>query len=349
MKILIVVPSFKILGGVANHYIGLNTFWKNKIRYCFQGKREHIPAIYTLMPDFVNFIWKLIINRPDVVILNPSLRNYQLKRDMVYFKIAKLFDKKVITFIHGWDPQVASKISDKPNSFLNSFGKSQFIYVLYSGFLKSLKGFGVKCPVLLTTTKVSDSLLSNFDINTRDGNVKQILFLARIEKEKGIFITLEAFKFLKKKYNWLTLSVCGSGTALNEAMEFVEKEKIPGVIFHGNLSGDSLIKQFHQSQLYVLPTHGEGMATSVLESMAFGLPVITRPVGGVNDFFVNGQMGYLTESLNAEDYAELLGNFIENKELTKKISHYNHKFAINHFLASKVTCKFEQDINKYIN
>ncbi len=40
------------------------------------------------------------------------------------------------------------------------------------------------------------------------------------------------------------------------------------------------------------------------KAMAFGLPVITSPVGGLVDFFENGKMGYMIENLNPADYAE---------------------------------------------
>lgn len=349
-RILIVVPSFKILGGVANHYMGLASFWKSNVKYCTYGKRPKIPAIFCLLPDLLIYIFKLIFCKIDVVIVNPSLRKYQLRRDAIYLILARIFRKKVVSFIHGWDYSIAEQISKEPYWFKRTYGKSLFIYVLCSDFKKTLDELNMSAPVILTTTKVADSLVASIN-NKRNGTIKQILFLARVEKNKGIIITLETFALLKQNNPHLKLSVCGTGTALEEAKTYTKQLSLTDdVIFHGNVSGEKLITQFKTSDIYILPTtHGEGMATSVLEAMAFGLPIISRPVGGVKDFFINGEMGYLLESLNPIDYTNAIQSLIDNPPLTSKISQTNETFAKNHFLASKVTEKFENDITTFLN
>ena len=152
---------------------------------------------------------------------------------------------------------------------------------------------------------------------------------------------------LQSKYQNLSLSVCGSGTELASAQMYVKENDIANVVFHGNLSGSKLVEQFVCSDVYILPTYEEGMATSVLESMAFGLPIISRPVGGVKDFFVNDEMGVLTESLDPRVYADIIEEYINNPQKVKHISNVNYNFAKGNFYASKVVKKFENDINLY--
>ena len=101
------------------------------------------------------------------------------------------------------------------------------------------------------------------------------------------------------------------------------------------------------SELYLFPTYSEGMPTSVLEAMAFGLPVITRPVGGLKDFFENGEMGYMLESLDPEVYVHHIETLIKDVKLTKRISDYNYRFIKEHSLASKIAKNLE-DILKSI-
>jgi glycosyltransferase involved in cell wall biosynthesis len=344
-KTLIVTPDLTLLGGVANHYLGLKKYWTHEVEYITYGRRKFIPALIMLPIDFLRYLLKLVIDRPDIIIINPSLRYYQLIRDGLYLISAKLFKIEVITFIHGWDEKVVLKLLEKPFLFKNTYGKSKFIYVLAEKFRIRLVELNLNCPVLLTTTKVDDKLLTNFEINTRAGVIRNILFLARVELNKGIFISIDVFEEILKTHNYLTLTIVGSGGALERAKLYVLKKNIKNVFFKGALSGKALIQEYHKGNLYILPTtHGEGMPTSVLEAMAFGLPIITRPVGGLNDFFEEGKMGTLIESCNPFHYVSAIKNLIEHENKCKEIGVYNHRYAIENFLASKVARKIEADI-----
>lgn len=341
--ILVVAPSFKVLGGVSNHYMGLHAFWESKISYSTYGKRPGIPAIFCLVPDFISYIYKLIFCKIDIVIVNPTFWSYQIKRDGVYAWTAKLFGKKVITMVHGWDWEMAEYYEKHPAWIKKTFARSDGIFVLYSAFGDSLRRMGVTAPIFMTTTKVSDDLLQGDPI-CRDGAIKDILFLARVEKEKGIIETLDCFQILLQKFPDLRLNICGDGSYINQTRAYVDKKKINNVIFHGIVSGEQLKRQLRSNDLYILASYQEGMPTSVLEAMAFGLPVVTRPVGGLQDFFENGKMGQMVESLDPKDFANVIETYIQDKNLTVNTGKYNQEYALSHFLASAVTKQFEKNI-----
>ncbi len=75
--------------------------------------------------------------------------------------------------------------------------------------------------------------------------------------------------------------------------------------FLGHVSGAAKTQAFRAADIYLFTSLAEGMPNSVLEAMAFGLPIVTRPVGGIRDFFEDGRMGYATDSLDSGDYTEL--------------------------------------------
>lgn len=348
MKILAIVPAFNLKGGggVANQYEGLRPYWKEDVEYMTYGQRRHISGAITFFPDLFAYIIKLMASKIDVVLINPSLRKYQLFRDGLYLIIARFFGKKVVTFIHGWDPELATRMKDKNTLFKRVYSKSSLIFVLYSKFKNDISYLNV--PILLSTTKVEDSLLEEFDIKCRTGKINNIMFLARVDRLKRVDIVIKAFELLKKSYPELKLNICGEGDVLQEQEKYVKDKCIEDVIFHGHVISKDKIKQLTDNQLYILPTtHGEGMATTVLEAMAFGMPVITRPVGGIVDFFENGRMGYLLESLDPEDYAEKIKILLDNPSLTKEMSNYNYDYAKTHFLASEVALNIENNIKEY--
>lgn len=343
-KMLIVTPSFHITGGVANHHQGLRPFWNVKVCYAILGKRAHCPAAIMLIPDLIVYLYKLLFSGIDIVMINPSLRPYQLIRDGVYLLLARLCRKKVVTFIHGWGDATYERIKRKPKLFCSVYGKSSLIFVLYSVFRDKLKALPLHCEVCLTTTKVRQSLIDGADASARDGKISRLLFLARADKAKGLDVTIKAFEILKESHPEISLCVCGDGNALQDMKAYVSSHGLKDVSFEGNVSPDEVKGYYEDAQVYLLPTHGEGMATTVLEAMAMGLVVITRPVGGVNDFFEEGKMGYLLESLSPQDYASKIDYLIDHPALVAQIARYNHQYAVEHFAPRQVVNDLEQKI-----
>ncbi|WP_346863271.1 glycosyltransferase family 4 protein [uncultured Draconibacterium sp.] len=340
MKILINTPHLEHLGGVANHYKGLRNYWKEDVIYNFIGGRNGISGILIIPFDIFKFLVKCLIFYPDIIILNPSLGKNAIPRDFLFLKLATLFGFKTIVFFHGWNKNQEQKINSNFKKFASKLDRAHTIIVLAEEFRRTLLNWGIKSPIYLTSTKIDDQLLSKFDFSEKSQNYN-ILFLSRIEKEKGIFIAIDAYEKIQKKYPNSSLTIAGDGSALVSAKKIVIDRKIKNTNFLGKISGKNLKNAFRNANLYLFPTYGEGMPTSVLEAMAFGLPVISRPVGGLNDFFENDKMGYLIDSFNSDDFTERISFLFEHEEKMMDIGKYNHYYAIEKFLASKVAKQLE--------
>lgn len=345
MKILINCPNINIMGGVANHYLGLKPYWNENVKYNYTGSRGRTDGIYAIIGrlvipyDIVKFIMKLICFNPDVVLLNPSLASFGMTRDMFYLRIAKVFRKKVFVFIHGWKHSYEEQFFQ--SNLFNTLCKADGILVLANEFKQKLVQNGYKRKVYLTTTKVDDRMTEDFNINEKTGKIENILFLARVEKEKGIYETIDSFSILKKKYPYLNLFIVGDGSEITNIKDYISRNNIDSITLTGMLRGEQLVEIFKKSDIYLFPTfHGEGMPTSILESMAFGLPIVTRPVGGTKDFF-DENMGFITESLEPKVYADAIEQYINDSEKTLATSRYNYRYAKEHFMASKVAKSIE--------
>lgn len=347
MNILLNTPDIKLLGGVANHYKGLMPFWNECIKYNFIGHRKGIPG-YILLPfDLVKFLIKIFFTKIDLIVLNPSLEKNAIRRDALYLKIAKIFNISTLVFFHGWNEKIAKEISSSPNFFLRRYSRSDAIIVLAKKFKREIENWGFKGPIFLSTTKVDDNYLKNFDIRSKI-ITKNILFLARIEENKGIICALRTQKEINQVHPDSKLFVAGEGTALKAAKDFAKKNSIKNVIFLGQINGSKLIEVFSNTSIYILPTtHGEGMPTSILEAMAFGLVIISRPVGGVIDFFEEGRMGYLLESTESKSYSKVISSLLNDEHQIKEISNYNNDYAQSHFLASVVASNLEMIFLKF--
>lgn len=349
MKILINVPKLSLLGGVANHYLGLQPYWIEDVKYNVVGRRHSSSKAgngkWFLPWDIIKFIGKLFLFNPDIIVINPSLRKNSLKRDFIFLTIAHALKYKVAVFIHGFDWNVAESI-DKKWMTVN-LNKSCSIFVLAQAFREELRSWGVIPPIEITTTKVDDRMIKDFDIKTRDGKGNNLLFCSRVEAAKGIYETIETYCLLKEKYPSLTFTIVGNGSEFAKIKQVIEDKGLRDVTMTGTLSGEALIDAFKNSLLLLLTSHGEGLPTAVLEGMAFGLPIITRNVGGIPDFFENWKMGFATDSLDPHVFAEAIGRYLEDESFTAATARYNHLYAKEHFMASKVAVSLENALKKY--
>ena len=344
MKILINIPSPKFIGGVANHYRGLKPYWSENVKYNIIGKRgkKDLGGKYYLPWDIIKFISKIILWRPNAVILNPSFRRTSMIRDMIFLFISSTMKQKTFIFFHGWDKNYDRQPDKK--KLIKTLNRAKGIFVLANEFKDKLLKLGITVPIFHGTTIVDNKLTKRFKIEKRNGNIKTLLFLSRVEIEKGIIIAIAAFKILKQQYPSLKFKITGDGKALNKSKEYVKNNNIKDVEFTGELSDIDLINAFKSGDIYIFPSYAEGMPTSVLEAMAFGLPVITRKIGGLADFFEDDKMGYITESLEPNDFALRIEKLIKSPEKCKKISEYNYHYAKKHFMASKVAKDIETTI-----
>lgn len=350
MKILINTPRLIPHGGVANHYLGLKPYWTENVLYNPIGKKGTKPGsgLIKLPGNIIVFINRLIKFDPDIVLINPSFYKSSLIRDSIFIKVAHFFKKPVAVFFHGFDKECVKRLNKK--RLVKCINKCKCVFVLADEFRDFLHSIGVTVPIHLTSTKVDDRLIEGFNIDSRKGKHNSILFLARITKAKGIYIAIDTFKKLRNNHPDLSLRVVGDGPELQAAKNYCKQHDISKVYFLGALSGQALIDEFNNADIYLFPTfHSEGMPTSVLEAMAFGLPIISRPVGGLKDYFRNDEMGELISSASPDDYALAIEKYLLDDNLRYTVSVNNYNYALNHFMASKVAKSLEETLSTYID
>jgi glycosyltransferase involved in cell wall biosynthesis len=340
IKILVNTPDINKIGGVANFYKGLNGKFTLDVKYNYIGgsSQSRFSSICFLR-DYLIFIFKLIKIRPDIVHINPSLDKKAVIRDSLFLIVSRMFGKKVLVSWHGWNEKYQDVIDLKYKSrFSKIFNKAQAFTVLCSDFKNKLEEWGISKPVYLETTMFDDMLIEHFDITKKEYN-GGILFFSRVEKEKGIYLALDAYSMLKDQN--VHFVIAGTGTELERVKAYVNAKSIPNVKFTGYVTGKDKALCLKENNIYVLLSETEGMPISTLEAMAFGLAVVTTPVGGIKDLFINGTMGYMTDSKNPKDYADIFDKLLKDKNKLKEISEYNHYYAVSKFKASNVAARLE--------
>jgi glycosyltransferase involved in cell wall biosynthesis len=74
---------------------------------------------------------------------------------------------------------------------------------------------------------------------------------------------------------------------------------------------DELLRE---SDVFLLPSYNEGLPMSMLEAMAFGLPVIVTPVGGIPEIVSQGREGLFVQPGRIDEIAHTMEFLILNKQ-----------------------------------
>jgi glycosyltransferase involved in cell wall biosynthesis len=350
MKVLLLTPDLKTKGGVTTLCATIKNSFKSEVDYFFAGSRDEtkhrISTPLRMLSDYVRFFWAMVTRHYDVVQVNPSFRIGALSRDAGFVLLAKAFHKKVVVFVHGWDKKFERKLRAKwLQLFRRAYFRADAFVVLARDFKGRLESMGYAGPIYIGRTAVDNALLefSRGDSSSRPCSQRpfNVLFLSRIQKEKGITEALLGFGLLRSRNPDVTMTVAGDGGGLADAKKLVGELEIPDVRFVGYVSGEGKARELRRAHCYLFPSYEEGMPISVLEAMAFGLPVITRPVGALADFFENGVMGYMTESKAPEVLADLMQKLLGDPVACEQMGQYNRKYVSEHFIAASVAAQIE--------
>ena len=136
----------------------------------------------------------------------------------------------------------------------------------------------------------------------------KILYAGRLEayqKRAGDLVRLS--KALDDAGADYVLHVAGSGSMKDDLRaQLRPAERKDRVVFHGYLSENELFGVMEQSNVYVSFSEFEGISTSLIQAMHFGLiPVITPTLSG-SDFLMHGSDALFFEVGDVNRSAELI-------------------------------------------
>ncbi len=353
-KILILVPGINARGGITNYYQVLKNQFSYSVEYFTRGARKWpirkgwLNETIRAVKDVIRFFLLLKTGNYSLIQTNTSLGNLALIRDGIFILAAMPFKVKIVVFFRGLDVNFQRIIEKKYlGLFKQLFFLSDCSIVLSSQFRNKLLLWGYRKPIYLETTVVDENLIKTIDQKfvvekyTSIQNRINLLFLARIEIAKGIYETIATYILLKKKYPQIELSIAGDGYELDNVKNYVKKKSIADVNFHGFVYGIKKAQLYKDAHIYIFPSYREGMPNSLLEAMAFGLPIITRPVGGIVDIFKNGINGFICETKDPVDFAQNIEKLLENKNLMQEIATKNFRYAKEKFFPTKVVARLE--------
>ena len=163
-------------------------------------------------------------------------------------------------------------------------------------------------------------------------NVKNkiILFVGKVEEQKGILDLLEAFRIARKKFKNIQLQVIGSGSLVDK----IKSE--PGVKYLGIIKNQDISKYFQMAYITVTPSittkiWEEQVGLVNIQSMACGTPVISTKSGAIAEYMPDKIAGLLVPEHNPKKLSEAIEKLLNNQKLRDKLGRQAHQYVLDHY------------------
>ena len=360
-NILILTPSLHNSGGVANYYSILQNKFPFDYAFFIVGKREgdaqkdtRTRHLVRLISDYCAFIRTLWRSDLDLVLINPSLNFNGFSRDYIFYLIAKLLKKKTIVFFRGWDDNYAKIVfTGKFRYFFRPLRNTDGFIVLAKCFRDTISSRLKTSRVFVESTIFDERILpQGYDAlcNLKNPNGKtRMLFLSRIETDKGIYESIAAYKALRAKDVDVELVIAGDGSEASNVQRMIAEHADEDLRYLGRISGAEKADALLSSSVLLFPSmHAEGMPNTVLEAMGCGLAVLTTRVGGISDFFVGDLMGAELTGDLTQGIVGAVSALVSDNARLKSISEYNYSFAKRYFHSERVVERLDHIIDSVI-
>ena len=332
IKVLMAGSDISVKGGMTTVVKSfLNHRFSPRFNLTYIPTHSEHGKIYNslfFLKGYFAFICFLVFRNPDLVHLHMSDKG-SFFRKYILFKTAKAYSKPVIIHAHGGDFRSFYMRMPKlvKGSIRDMLKNADKVLALGSNWQKVLTEIEPETDILVLTNSVPLPELQITKVKTGFN----ILFLAVVNKSKGIFDLIEAAERLDIPQKKFVIDIAGDGEVLEEAKLRVEKAGMEGRFrFHGWVGQDRKKELLLQADLFVLPSYFEGMPMSILEAVSYGKPVLATDVGSINEAVIHGENGYLMEPGDVEALAYYLNKLMLDAELVEK-GMASRRIAEEHF------------------
>lgn len=322
-KVLIVATSRKTRGGITSvikaHESGKQ--WKKFHCHWVQTHKDGsvLTKLSYLARGFIDFIFRVpFYNIIHIHISQPTT----IRRKKPFLVFAKKLGKKIIVHFHAFNVEetVNGKYSKKYAAFFNAADK---IIVLSNWWRRQLISSLSLNPNSIEVLYNPCPIVIKDNSNQKDS----ILYAGTVNERKGYKDLINAFAHIAQTFPSWRLSIAGNGD-IEQGKELTLRLGIADrVDFLGWINGKTKEAAFREASIFCLPSYAEGFPMAVLDAWAYGLPVITTPVGGIPDVAKDGENMLLFNPGDIDALSSQLEKLITDEELRNKIAAQSHELA----------------------
>lgn len=180
------------------------------------------------------------------------------------------------------------------------------------------------------------------ELYKKNEETKVFIHVARFNRAKNQQLLIDSFNKLNSEGIDFILLVIGNGFEDNEASK-VKNSACDKIIFLGEKN--NVNDYMHCSDAFCLTSIFEGLPISLLEALSCGITPICTAVGGIPDVITDGVNGYLSLTLDVEEYVKTIKRYIQKPMKPMDLIEYYRRNYSMHICAKKYEEQYLHCIN----
>lgn len=271
--------------------------------------------------------------RPDLVHVHAS-QSFSFYRATPYVLVAALLWRRPVIFhVHGssFDEFVETN-APFPRAVQNLvFGQCDRIIVLSAYWHRILSSRVDEAKLVTIPNAVA---VDDYDPR-HDGEVPRIVFISNMIQRKGVSEFIEAIDHLTETLDTpFEVEIAGAGPLAGEVEDLAGRHE--HVTYHGFVSEADKRQLLSTGDVFVLPSHAEGLPIAMLEGMAGGNAIVSTTVGSIPEV-IDSEGGILVDPGDSAELASAIETLIRDPRMTATMGRHNRELVLDRYTWVAVT------------
>ncbi len=325
VRVLIVAPSFAILGGQSvqaarllerlSHEPSLDVGFL-PINPRLPGGLHHLQRIKYVrtVVTSIAYVLSLLarVYKYDVVhVFSASYFSFVLAPTPAIL-IGKLYRRKVLLNYHSGE--AADHLQRWQRSAVPTIRLVDSIVVPSEYLVRVFADFGLSATAIY-------NLIDTSRFRFRERSPLRPVFLSNrnLESHYGVDRVLRAFAIIQERIPHASLTVAGDGSQAGALKALAGDLKLQNTQFVGQIAPDRIADIYNAADIFLNGSEIDNQPLSILEAFSCGLPVVTTNAGGIPDIVTDGRTGMVVSRGDHVALANRAITLLENTGLAKQI------------------------------